>query len=326
MQPNPYQNRHKNYGATVHHFIIDQNPAMLCVLKNRRPHLQLQLILLCTFLLINGCAKVDLNTEQGRMQHDTNYLLEEKLHDGEAASWKYNDETDKWRNLAVFLTCTEEGALCRYYFTFLVEKGRQSPKVFGRSCRKYKNNWEEINWTVGRDKDQHQRIRARYLELNNLNTNAPAYNYISDYALPSPLLDRVQRAEKQYRLPLREMIDTAAKRQKLNPVLIHSVVKTESDYNPAARSHVGAIGLMQLMPATAKDLGVNPSKPKENLRGGTTYLAQQLKRPGIKGNIALALAAYNAGYGNVRKYGYKVPPYKETKNYVTKVMSLYKSQ
>lgn len=285
-----------------------------------------QTLLLSFLILVHGCAQVDLNSEEGRLRHDINYLLEEKLHDGEAASWKESGETDKWRNLAVFLTCTEEGALCRYYFTFFLQDGQQSPKVFGRSCRKYKNHWDEVYWNIDRDKAQHQRIRSRYLELITLNTNAPGYDYVSDYALPSPLLNRVKRAEKQYRLPLRKMIDSAAKKQQLNPVLIHSVVKTESDYNPTARSHVGAIGLMQLMPATAKDLGVNPRKPRENLRGGTTYLAQQLKRPGIKGNIALALAAYNAGYGNVRKYGYKVPPYKETRNYVTKVMALYTSK
>lgn len=292
------------------------------VIRNK---LSLVLLLpLCTLLLVSGCARLD--TPEGRLHHDTSYLLEEQLHDGEVASWRDSSQSAVERNLAVFLTCTEEGALCRYYFTFLVEKGRQSPKVFGRSCRKYKLHWEQVSWSVDQDPAQHQRIASRYRELNSLNRNAPAYGYTSSYALPSSLLDRVQRAEQQYRLPLRKMIDTASRQQQLNPVLTHSVVKTESDYNPKARSHVGAIGLMQLMPATARDLGVNPSKPEENLRGGTTYLAQQLNKPGIKGNIALALAAYNAGYGNVRKHGYRVPPYKETKNYVKKVMSLYSSR
>lgn len=272
-------------------------------------------------LLIGGCA--DLDTVAGRLQHDTNYLLEEKLHDGEAASWTDDGQPDIQRNLAVFLTCTEEDTLCRYYFTFLVENGQKGPVVFGRSCRKYKQNWDPISWTLDQDPAQHRRIRARYNELNSLNRNAPDFAYSGTYQLPSPLKKRVQQAEQQYGLPLRELIDTASREQQLNPVLTHSVVKTESNYNPDARSHVGAVGLMQLMPATARELGVNPSLPEENLRGGTTYLARQLHKPGIRGNVALALAAYNAGYGNVKKHGYRVPPYQETKNYVTKVMTLY---
>jgi soluble lytic murein transglycosylase-like protein len=99
--------------------------------------------------------------------------------------------------------------------------------------------------------------------------------------------------------------------------LVASVVTTESHWNPKARSPVGAIGLGQLMPATAKSLGVDPSNPHENLRGTTRYLASNLKR--FK-SIPLAAAGYNAGPGAVSKHG-GIPPFKETKEYVKRVCS-----
>ena len=282
----------------------------------------LWLVLIAFFL--SSCANLD--TREGRLQNDVNYLLEEKLLDGEVAAWIDRAEPNTERNLAVFLTCSEGSTLCRYYFTYLVENGKKKARVYGKSCRKYARSWNPVHWDSRQNMAMDQKIRGRYEELRGMNRNAQPYQYSPKYSLPAILTKRVAKAENQYRLPLREMIDTTSAQHGLNPVLIHSVVKTESDYNPKARSHVGAIGLMQLMPGTAGDLRVNPRDPAQNLEGGTRYLRQQLKRPGINGDIALALASYNAGYGNVRKYGYKVPPYKETRNYVKKIMALYTSK
>lgn len=104
--------------------------------------------------------------------------------------------------------------------------------------------------------------------------------------------------------------------------LIHSVVKQESCFNEKAHSRAGAIGLMQLMPATASYLKIkNPWNPEQNIHGGVKYLSRMLKR--FKGNKKFALAAYNAGPGKVERYG-GIPPYRETQHYVKKIMADYK--
>jgi soluble lytic murein transglycosylase-like protein len=100
--------------------------------------------------------------------------------------------------------------------------------------------------------------------------------------------------------------------------LVRAVVQVESGFNPYARSSKGALGLMQLMPATIRQFGVrNPYNPVENVRAGVAYLRQLLDR--YADNEELALAAYNAGPGAVDRHGQVVPPYKETKDYVSRI-------
>lgn len=122
-------------------------------------------------------------------------------------------------------------------------------------------------------------------------------------------------------LPFAQLIDEAARASDLDPELLHALVETESTYNADARSPRGARGLTQVLPSTAKSLGIEDvHDPKENLRAGARYLKQQLDR---FGTLDLALSAYNAGPTAVRKYR-AIPPYKETRKYVPKVIKRYK--
>ena len=117
------------------------------------------------------------------------------------------------------------------------------------------------------------------------------------------------------------IFEEAASLYQLPVKLLRAVAKAESGFNPKAVSKAGAMGVMQLMPATARSLGVSdPYDACQNILGGAKYLKQNLERFG--GNISLALAAYNAGPGSVTKYG-GVPPYKETQNYVKTIMADY---
>ena len=117
------------------------------------------------------------------------------------------------------------------------------------------------------------------------------------------------------------IIYRAGDRQGVDPRFIHAVIKQESRYNPKAVSGVGAQGLMQMMPATAKRFGLkDPFDPAANVEAGTKYLKFLLKR--FKGDVSLALAGYNAGEGSVDKYN-GVPPYGETQNYVKKIEATY---
>jgi soluble lytic murein transglycosylase-like protein len=130
-------------------------------------------------------------------------------------------------------------------------------------------------------------------------------------------LDKSNR--KRYSTYIRK----AADKHSLPYHLLHAVITVESAYNPHAVSRAGAQGLMQLMPATAHRYGVHdPFNPRDNINGGSRYLSHLIEL--FEGNYHLALAAYNAGENAVKRHGNRIPPYKETQNYVRKVMKYYK--
>ena len=128
--------------------------------------------------------------------------------------------------------------------------------------------------------------------------------------------------QKNLRKEYEKIVETIGSVSGVEPELLHAVISVESDYNKNAMSPKGALGLMQLMPETARRFGVTDRKnPVQNITGGARYLSYLLNI--FDKNIALALAAYNAGENAVIKYGNKVPPFKETENYVKNVSRIY---
>jgi soluble lytic murein transglycosylase-like protein len=172
----------------------------------------------------------------------------------------------------------------------------------------------------------------RYVDENgkvhftNVPTDRRYKLYLSTEREPSALTRTISYRYPAFGMADRKRYDAhvlaAAREYALEPALIHAVISAESGYNPLARSPKGAKGLMQLMPATAERYGVrNPLDPRQNIYGGAAYLRDLLTLFG--NDMQLALAAYNAGEGAVMQHG-RIPPYRETVEYVPKVLSYYK--
>ena len=142
------------------------------------------------------------------------------------------------------------------------------------------------------------------------------------YAVPQTASFRTTRPVDENKSVLYDdIIRESARERSVRTDLVRAVVQVESGYNPWATSPKGALGLMQLMPATIRQFGVrNPFNPLENIRAGVAYLRQLLDK--YADNEVLALAAYNAGPGAVDRHGQAVPPYRETRDYVKKVNKL----
>ncbi|WP_305046166.1 transglycosylase SLT domain-containing protein [Geoalkalibacter sp.] len=148
----------------------------------------------------------------------------------------------------------------------------------------------------------------RYIDANGVMhfTNVPTQ---SNY--------RFFRKENMEHVGVKDIVRRYAALFDLEEALVHAVIRAESNFNPKVVSRKGAVGLMQLMPDTARYLDVgNLTDPEENIRGGTQYLRMMLDE--FNGDLELALAAYNAGPNNVRRYG-GIPPFEETRTYVTRV-------
>lgn len=134
-------------------------------------------------------------------------------------------------------------------------------------------------------------------------------------------LEADAQAEPRQNKNFDKIIKAVAEKYNLEASLIHSIIRTESDYNPHCISSKGALGLMQLMPETAKIYGVgNPFEPRDNIEGGVRYLKDLINL--YDRRTRFVLAAYNAGQTAVKKYG-GIPPYPETRNYIEKVMASY---
>ena len=145
---------------------------------------------------------------------------------------------------------------------------------------------------------------------------------VNSYDTPeSTLVKSTHPSYSSSSLEIDGYIEELSAKYSIDPKLVHSIIKQESGYKSDSVSGAGAMGLMQLMPATAASLGVkDPFDPGQNIEGGVKYMKQMMDK--YNGNTELALAAYNAGPGNVDRYG-GIPPFQETQNYVSKVMGNY---
>lgn len=156
-------------------------------------------------------------------------------------------------------------------------------------------------------------IKEKFIELTGVNRGG-------NISFQRTLNNAIEKKSKNF--PFAEIIDTYSKKYGVDPDLIASIIKAESNFNPNAVSRAGACGLMQLMPATAKELGVtNIFDPEENIEGGIRYFKMLLDE--FDQNLPLALAAYNAGPEVVRRIN-NIPQIEETKNYVEKVLKFYR--
>lgn len=171
---------------------------------------------------------------------------------------------------------------------------------------------------------RHERVgdRIRLYAADGGVTELPAGMIETIEQLPvAPVAERPEAAAPAPTID--EVIATQSATNRLHPELLYSVIAAESNFDPRALSHKGAIGLMQLMPATAAELKVDPHDPAQNVKGGAAYLRLLLDRyAGSKDQLIRAIAAYNAGPAAVDRYD-GVPPYRETQEYVSRVLKRF---
>ncbi len=168
--------------------------------------------------------------------------------------------------------------------------------------------------------DVQRQQQTSTLDKNNLQTQMSFKTYLGNMT-PPPKIQAVTGSLKDQCDAIQPLVQKYASQYGVDPQLVISVIRQESGFNPNAVSKCGAQGLMQLMPTTAKNLGVsNPFDPEQNLAGGVKLLSTLLQK--YQGNVALALAAYNAGGQAVARYN-GIPPYQETQNYVRRILAAY---
>ncbi len=178
---------------------------------------------------------------------------------------------------------------------------------------------EKQIYAVPYDAQNEVEMRIEALDVNKLSKYA--YLLRANHMVKLGFAPKTSKSLKSSIKSWGSYIEKAAQNNLLPPELIRAVIEVESGAVLTAVSHCGAQGLMQLMPETQSELGVqDPFDPDENIGAGSKYLASLLYR--YNGDLSLALAAYNAGMGNVDKYG-GIPPFKETQNFVKKVTAIY---
>lgn len=264
------------------------------------------------------------------VMQDMQYLLE-NLDDGKLAMWQ--DRQGVSHRFAVFSSYgNEQGQVCRDYFHIHFRHQPTNEREYGTSCRIGHQQWQYMENSAQTAKSHYDEFMHYEQGIHSKNSRETSFNtpkniqYTTRYQLSPFLLKTVRKAELEYNLQLRILIEQAAKTQDFHPCLIHALTYYESSYNPNAASGC-CVGLMQLGKAAAQETGVNNRRnPEQNLAGGTKYLRTQLKQRGIEGQISLALAAYNCGYGTIKKNNFQIPERcwsNKTRIYVKKILNRF---
>jgi soluble lytic murein transglycosylase-like protein len=188
------------------------------------------------------------------------------------------------------------------------------------SISSYQINKEYVQLNV--DLQDYQLASEYQSQIKHKNAESPVLTTTTGKIVGKFSIENL-RNEKISGKPFSKEIMSAAQSASLDPALVHAVIYVESRYQHRAISPKGAIGLMQLMPTTAAHYGINDAgrSAKDNLKAGTLYLKYLMGK--FNNNLSLVLAAYNAGEGAVEKYSWQIPPYQETRQYVTKVTRKY---
>lgn len=182
---------------------------------------------------------------------------------------------------------------------------------------KYQDNEKHVIYT---DKPRPNAMLLSKMKVN-LPTQTVSTSFVNTPFTPSISVFQNNANKARFN----HLIAKAAARHQVDVKLLHAVIQTESAYRPDAISSAGAVGLMQLMPATASRFGVvDSNNPEQNIDGGTRYLRHLLDM--FSNNLDLAIAAYNAGENSILRHNNSIPPYPETQNYVKQVLALYKQQ
>ena len=238
-----------------------------------------------------------------------------------------------WVILSFLLLLTDKSTAEKDWGQFdkkIADKMKSKNNFYKEKENKIKSQLSNRIKNIIQNESQSSKLRSRiyrYIDRKGNSTFSDrvrhkGYKEVKLRATPSRKIEVIGGSFYEKRKLYGTVVKQAAQAHRIPASLLHAIISAESGYNPEAVSRAGAVGLMQLMPATASRYGVKDRKdPIDSIRGGSRYFRYLLDL--FDNDIRLALAAYNAGENAVIKYGRRIPPYRETQNYVKRVLKFY---